>query len=112
MSWQAKDPMNKKVDIRELKNRHQLIAVMTESGERFDADSDDVIWPSLATPGLTVNVLRQTWELKLPGQDPITGDVFDWVKRRYGWNFSMVLRYLQARPSLSLIHISEPTRPY
>jgi hypothetical protein len=96
MNWQVKMKMTKD-DIRELKNKHRLELVMQESGEVFEPSSADPDhWLSTITPGLSVDIRRQIYEIKQPGKDE-SGDVIAWLKRRYSWNFGMVIKFLQKR---------------
>lgn len=83
---------------KELKARHRLECVMQESGERFEADSKRPnLWRSLNTPGLVVDVDRQTFKIT-SGRDTIeSGDVIAWLIYRNGWTFPQALRFLQKR---------------
>ena len=89
--------MNSKTDIRELKSRHRLELLMRDTGERFEANGDE--WRGVETPGLLVDLERQTWRIQRAGVETAGGDHFEWLKFRYGWNFGMSLRYLKSRPS-------------
>ncbi len=87
-----------KDDIRTLKNKHRLELVMQETGEVFEINSDNPDhWRSTITPGLSVDIRRQLYEIKQPGKDE-SGDVIAWLKRRYSWAFGMVINFLQKRP--------------
>jgi len=84
---------------KKLKENNRLELVMQESGERFEVDSKDKnLWRSLVTPGLLVNIRRQSYELAMPGKEAEGGDVFTWLMWRNGWTFPQALRYLQHRP--------------
>lgn len=88
-----------KDDLRALKRKHRLELVMIEAGERLEAAANDEnILVSKSTPGLTVDVYRQIYEVKQPGKID-TGDVYAWLKRRYSWSFGMAVRFLKSRPS-------------
>jgi len=88
-----------RIDVRALKAKHRLELVMQETGEVFEVDpkrSD--LWRSLTTPGLTVDLRRQLFEIKKPATVSVeTGDVIAWLRYRYGWSFGMALRYLERR---------------
>lgn len=86
-----------KTGIRELKSKHRLELLIQDTGERFEANGDE--WRSLDTPGLTVDIRRQTWSIESGGVETDGGDHFEWLKFRYGWNFGMCLRYLANRPA-------------
>jgi hypothetical protein len=92
MNWQVR---MKKIDARELKTKHRLEMVMQEFGERFETGGDQ--WHSKTTPGLIVNIHQQTYEYQQPGMDQEAGDLYDWLKRRFGWTFKMAVTYLQKR---------------
>ena len=88
-----------KEDIRALKNKHRLEMVMQEAGEKFEVDSNDKnILRSTSTPGLTIDLYRQSYEIKQPGRAE-EGDVLTWLQRRYSWSFSMAVNFLQSRPA-------------
>src|SRR5689334_18308685 len=88
-----------KDDIRALKTKHRLELVMQEAGEIFEANPANAEqWVSRSTPGLTVDILRQIYEIKFPGKDE-SGDVIAWLKRRYSWTFGMAVKFLQKRPA-------------
>ena len=88
-----------KVDIRVLKSKHRLELVMQEAGEVFEADAEhSEQWHSKITPGLTVDIHRQLYEIKKPGMDAETGDVLAWLQLRYTWKFAMAIKFLQNRP--------------
>lgn len=108
-----------KTDIRALKSKHRLELVMQEAGERFEADaSKPEVLHSLVTPGLSVDLRRQVYEIKKPGLDPEAGDVIAWLRRRYGWSFAMAISFLEKRnPDLkqeskpALQEIRQPAQP-
>ncbi len=83
--------MKTRIDLRELKSRHRLELVMKETGEVFDESGP--VWKSTQRGGLLVDLEKQSWQL----ESGAGGDVFEWLKYRYGWAFVMCLRYLQAR---------------
>jgi len=83
--------MKAKVDLRELKSKHRLELVMKDTGETFDESGP--VWKSAQTTGLLVDLEKQSWRVK----DGAGGDVFEWLKYRYGWPFVMCLRYMQSR---------------
>jgi hypothetical protein len=88
-----------KEDIRILKSKHRLELVMQETGESFDADAANPDqWHGTMTPGLTVDIHRQLYEIKRPGMDTEAGDVLAWLQRRYAWTFGMAIKFLQKRP--------------
>jgi hypothetical protein len=88
-----------KTEIYELKKKHRLERVMQEAGEAFEADpKNSELWQSTITPGLVVDLRRQSWEINAPGMDKKTGDVIDWLKLRYSWNFGQIIKYLSRRP--------------
>jgi hypothetical protein len=89
--------MKTKIDLRELKEKHRLELVIVETGEKLEANAN--IWRGLDTPGLIVDLNRQTWRIEHAGVEKAGGDVFDWLKFRYSWNFGMCLRYLNKRPA-------------
>ena len=98
MNWQAKMKMTKE-EIRALKKKHLLELVMQEAGEVFEVNpANPDQWQSTITPGLFVDIRRQIYEIKLPGKDE-SGDLFEWLKRRYSWTFGMVINFLQKRPA-------------
>jgi hypothetical protein len=89
---------NNKEDIRLLKSKHRLELVMQETGENLEVDAaKSDLWRSKNTPGLSVNVTRQLYELARPGMDTESGDVIAWLQSRYGWSFGKVITYLQKR---------------
>lgn len=88
-----------KDDIRALKANHRLEMVMQGTGENFEADSANPDhWKSTITPGLTVDIRRQLYEIKRPGMDTEAGDVIAWLRKRYTWTFTQALKFLQKRP--------------
>lgn len=88
-----------KEDIRLLKSKHRLELVMKETGETFEVDAEHPDhWHSRITPGLTVDIRRQLYEIKKPGMDTETGDVLTWLQFRRTWKFAMAIRFLQSRP--------------
>lgn len=90
--------MKTKVDIRALKSKHRLELVMQEAGERFGVDkSNPDQWYSKSTPGLTVDIHRQIYEIYKPGMETESGDLFKWLQRRYSWTFGMAIKFLQNR---------------
>lgn len=87
-----------KEDIRVLKSKHRLELVMQAAGEVFEvAAGNSDLWRSTSTPGLTVDIRRQLYEIKKPGMDAETGDVLTWLQVRYSWSFAMALKFLQNR---------------
>ena len=96
--WQARMKTTSRTDTRALKGKHRLERVMEESGEIFEVDPKRPdLWRSKTTPGLSVDLRRQAFELRKPGVDPQTGDVFTWLQVRYAWPFGAALRYLEHR---------------
>lgn len=83
-------------EIQSIKGKHRLELVMADTGEKFSPGIDRQA-KSLTTPGLMVDLDRQIWRIAIPGQDEKSGDVFDWLTKRYGWSFRMALRYLENR---------------
>jgi hypothetical protein len=94
MNWQVR---MKKIDARALKAQHRLELVMQELGERFEVSGDQ--WHSITTRGLVVDLDQQIYEYQKPGMGKEAGDLYDWLKRRYGWSFRQVIQYLQKRES-------------
>lgn len=94
MNWQMIMNM-KKIDARVLKEKHRLELVMQEFGEQFEISSDR--WRSKTTPGLVIDTRQQKYERQLPGMDKVTGDLFAWLKWRFGWSFKQTVAYLQKR---------------
>lgn len=93
---------NKKTkdEIYRLKQKHRIENVMLEAGETFEADpKNSDLWRSVSTPGLVVDIRRQSWEIELPGMDKVTGDLIEWIKRRYSWSFGQALKFLEKRPA-------------
>ena len=91
--------MNKD-DIRLLKAKHRLELVMQETGERFEADkAKPDQWRSMITPGLVVDIRRQSYEINKPGMDTEAGDVLTWLQSRFNWSFAMAIMYLKKRPA-------------
>jgi hypothetical protein len=89
-----------KDDIRALKSKHRLELVMQETGESFEVDAaNSDLWHGTITQGLTVDIRRQTYEIKKPGTDTETGDVLTWLQSRFNWSFAMAITYLKKRPS-------------
>jgi hypothetical protein len=89
---------NNKEDIRLLKSKHRLELVMQETGENLEVDAaKSDLWRSKNTPGLSVNVTRQLYELARPGMDTESGDVIAWLQSRYGWSFRKAKTYLENR---------------
>ena len=89
-----------KDDIRLLKSKSRLELVMQETGERFEVDkANPDLWRSGVTPGLTVNIGRQMYEIKKPGMDTEAGDVLTWLQSRFNWSFAMAIMYLKKRPA-------------
>lgn len=87
-----------KEDIRVLKSKHRLELVLQEAGEVFEVDAEHSDqWHGKITPGLTVDIRRQLYEIKKPGMDAETGDVLTWLQRHYTWKFAMAIRFLQNR---------------
>jgi len=87
-----------KDDIRALKSKHRLELVMQEAGESFEVDAAKPDqWHSKKTPSLIVDIRRQVYEIKKPGTDIESGDVFTWLQRRYAWTFGMAIKFLQKR---------------
>lgn len=87
-----------KDDIRLLKSKHRLELVMQEAGEIFEVDAEHSNqWRSKITPGLTVDIRLQLYEIKKPGIDAEKGDVLSWLQVRYSWSFAMALKFLQSR---------------
>lgn len=90
---------NKRIDLKVLKSKHRLELIMQEAGERFEADPNNKdIWRSIDKSGLTVDIKHQRFEISKPGIEPESGDVYAWLKQRYGWSFNQAIRYLQNRP--------------
>jgi hypothetical protein len=84
-------------EIYALKKKHKLELVMQETGEAFEVDPQNPErWLSTVTPGLTVDLRRQLFEIKLSDKTE-AGDVLAWLRRRYSWTFGMALRFLQRR---------------
>jgi len=91
--------MNKE-DIRTLKSKHHLELVMQDTGESFEVDAAKPDqWHSTITPGLTVDIRRQMYEIKKPGANTEAGDVLTWLQNRFNWSFAMAITYLKKRPS-------------
>jgi hypothetical protein len=91
----TKTPHLTSAEMRELKDKHRLELIMQEMGERFEADAKDKsIWRSETTPGLVVNIQRQTFE-HIGGTE--SGDVIAWLMNRNAWSFSQTVRYLIKR---------------
>lgn len=89
-----------KTQIYELKKKHRLEIVMQEAGEAFEADpKNSDLWRSTITPGLVVDLRRQSWEINVPGMDKKSGDVIEWLKLRYSWSFGQIIKYLSRRPT-------------
>jgi len=87
-----------KDDIRLLKSKHRLELVMQETGESFEVDAAKPdLWHSTLTPGLTVDIRRQLYEIKKAALESEAGDVFKWLQRRYSWTFGMAVKFLQKR---------------
>lgn len=87
-----------KDDIRLLKSKHRLELVMQETGESFEVDAAKPdLWHSTITPGLTVDIRRQLYEIKKAALETEAGDVFKWLQQRYSWTFGMALKFLQKR---------------
>lgn len=101
--------MKTRIDLQQLKSRHRLELVMKETGEVFSESGH--VWKSTQTGGLMVDLEKQSWRL----ESGVGGDVFEWLKYRYGWTFAMCLRYLQARRadgySLALVSVAKPAEP-
>lgn len=87
--------MKTKDELKELKNKHRLEAVMVDTGEKFETGPRE--WRCLTVPGLVVDIVRQAYRIEQPGQTPEEGDVFAWLRRRYRWSFGMAVRYLESR---------------
>lgn len=88
-----------KEDIRALKDKHRLEMVMQEAGEKFKVDPNDKnILRSTSTPGLTIDLYRQSYEIKQAARAE-EGDVITWLQRRYSWSFGMAVKFLQSRPA-------------
>ena len=102
---------NNKDEIRALKSKHRLELVMQETGESFTVDSSDTNqWRSIRTPGLVVDITRQSYKISKPGMDPEAGDVIAWLQSRYNWTFNQAIKYLEARapdPDLRALHPAE-----
>ena len=87
-----------KEEIRILKSKHRLELVMQDFQEVFEVDAAKPDqWHSKTTPGLTVDIRRQMYEIKKPGMDTEAGDVYDWLQRRNAWGLSMAFKYLKKR---------------
>jgi hypothetical protein len=87
-----------KDDIRLLKSKHRLELVMQEAGESFEVDAKNTDqWRGVVTPGLTVDIRRQMYEIKTPGADTEAGDVLTWLQSRFNWSFAMAITYLKKR---------------
>lgn len=85
-------------DIRLLKIKNRIELVMQETGENLEVDTAKPdLWRSKNTPGLSVNVTRQLYELARPGMDTESGDVIAWLRSRYGWSFRKAKTYLENR---------------
>lgn len=85
----------KKIDAQALKGKHRLELVMQEFGERFEIRADRL--HCITTPGLFVNVDQQIYEYQPPGMAMESGDLLDWLKKRFSWSFRQALRYLEKR---------------
>jgi len=82
----------------ELRAKHRLELLMQELGERFEVSAKNKnVWRSTSTPGLTVDIKRQRFEISMPGKAAEGGDVFGWLMRYYSWTFPQAIRYLQHR---------------
>lgn len=90
-----------KEEIKVLKSNHRLELVMQqEARESFETDAKKPDqWHSTITPGLTVDIRRQVYELARPGMDTESGDVLAWLQRHYGFTFKKAVSFLMARPS-------------
>ncbi len=89
-----------KDDIRALKSKHRLELVMQETGESFEVDAaKSDLWHGTITHGLTVDIRRQTYEIKKPGADTEAGDLLTWLQSRFNWSFAMAITYLKKRPA-------------
>jgi hypothetical protein len=86
-----------KDEIRDLKKQHRLELVMQETGEVFDSSMPSQ-WQSTSTPGLTVDLSRQLYDIKQPGKND-SGDVIGWLRYRYSWTFEQAIRFLRNRPA-------------
>lgn len=97
-----------KEDIRLLKSKHRLELVMQETGEAFEVDAEHPDhWHSKTTPGLTVDIRRQLYEIKKPGLDAEPGDLFAWLQFRFTWKFVEAIRFLKNRQP-DPIHEAQP----
>jgi len=91
---------NYKNDTPDLKAKHRLELVMQEAGESFEVDAANPdLWHSTITPGLTVDILRQEFEMKRPGMDSKWEDVIAWLRRYHNWTFIQAKTFLQKRPA-------------
>jgi hypothetical protein len=80
---------------RALKEKHRIENVMQGMGERFERDPKHAdIWRASTSPGLTVNIRRQSFEISTPGMESQSGDVITWLMQRRGWTFPQAIRFL------------------
>jgi len=99
-----------KEDVRLLKTKHRIELVMQEMGESFEVDAaKSEQWHGTITHGLTVDIRRQMYEIKKPGTNTETGDVFTWLQTHFNWSFAMAITYLKKRPS-DPKHEIQPTK--
>jgi hypothetical protein len=101
-----------RIDTLALKAKHRLERVMQEAGETFEADAGTAEqWRSTSTPGLCVDLRRQIYELRREGAAVETGDVIEWLRRRYGWTFGQAVKFLERRiadPAPAAVPASPP----